>query len=287
MIHLKKTLATCLGLGLMAVSFASHADCQDDERLYRLADFAAQKEAGEEVEPLVMTPQTFLRLSENARQVIGNDLLLLDQECAPMQVLNGQPPARVEMPFPQLWSAYYDAVLRGDEVSMRILAEGFVAAPMDTQSFLSLLDKVSVDEDMTRRLAAPLGMRPWNTASSDRCDEEYLFLQYADFFARMGGRVVPNEGAQSWYVIDPWGNAYAPEIETVSPLNRYGNGCDDVFKPRQIAAANAGALVFGMRRTPGFAVTRQDRQNEWNDRFEEWLEAGGRTEDVPQQSLFD
>lgn len=271
--------AGVISLFSLPVSAFAQGACQDDERLYSFADYLDERQAGTP-EPLQLTVATFLNLTPRARDVIGDNLRLLDSECRPMQVSQGEPPFRIEMPFSTLYMGFYDAVLRGDERTQQILLNSFRAEPVDPMEFISYFTVIdSGNEELMERLARSAGINI-HTAS---CNDETKYLQFADLYVRFGGNVYGEHG-KAWFV-----SGNKPEVTSVDAnLTQHysglaGRNCE-VSKDTVLALAEAaGAISYDIGN--GFASNWHSYENYYTERHSLWLEQGA--PDAVPASLFD
>ncbi|UYO73996.1 hypothetical protein M0220_14105 [Halomonas qinghailakensis] len=276
-----KTLfaAGAISLFSLPTSAFAQAACQDDERLYSFADYIEERQAGTS-EPLQLTVATFLNLTPRAREVIGDNLRLLDSECRPMQVSQGEPPFRIEMPFSTLYMGFYDAVLRGDERTQQILLNSFRAEPVDPMEFISYFTVIdSGNEELMERLARSAGINI-HTAS---CNDETKYLHFADLYVRFGGNVYGEHG-KAWFV-----SGKQPEVTSVGDnfTQRFssltGRNCR-VSKNTVLSTAEAaGAITFNI----GNSITDhwQYKSSAYTEPYQKWLEQGA--PDAVPASLFD
>lgn len=282
--RLKTLLATAIAAAALPLAASAQASCQDDERLYAMGDFLEEQRNGT-AEPLRLTAETYLNLTPRAREIIGDNLRLLDASCTAMQVVDGEPPVRVEMPFPVLYNAFEDAVLRGDERTSGILLRSFRAEPMDSAGFLGLFTLVSEDQARVNQLASAAGIAAHpgvSSAQNAHCDS---YLHHADLFVRFGGQVKGYKG-RAWYA-----SGSNPEITSVeddltrsfAPID--GRNCRISKSTVLATATSAGAIAIDMGNRTGWtwafsggSMVRTAYQN--------WLEAGA-PDDARPQSLFD
>ncbi|MDX5977607.1 hypothetical protein J4377_16760 [Halomonas sp. XH26] len=276
-----KALFTAGVISLFSLPTSAFAQvaCQDDERLYSFADYIDERQAGTS-EPLQLTVATFLNLTPRARDVIGDNLRLLDSECRPMQVSQGEPPFRIEMPFSTLYMGFYDAVLRGDERTQQILLNSFRAEPVDPMEFISYFTVIdSGNEELMERLARSAGINI-HTAS---CNDATKYLHFADLFVRFGGSVYGEHG-KAWFV-----SGKDPEVTSVDEnlTQQYsslvGSNCE-VSKNTVLALAEAaGAITYDIGNK--FNSTWHSYENYYTERHSLWLEQGA--PDAVPTSLFD
>jgi|GEM_PF-3985502 len=280
--RMKKLLATAITMAALPLAAQAQAACQDDERLYAMADFAEAQHNGA-AEPLRLTADTYLHLTPKAREVIGDNLSLLDADCNAMQVMDGEPPIKIEMPFPVLYNAFEDAVLRGDERTSGIVLRGFRAQPMDSASFLGLFTLVSKDPTLVQNLSSGAGISP-HASIGRKCSEPVSYLYFADFFVRFGGQVEGNNG-KAWFTSGSQTEVTSVEDNLTHSFPRLGNDCHVSKESVLSSAESAGSIAIDM----GNSRTDQWGHNGGtmvNEAYAGWVEAGA-PDDAQPQSLFD
>lgn len=280
--RMKKLLATAITMAVLPVAAQAQAACQDDERLYAMADFADAQRNGS-AEPLRLTADTYLHLTPKAREVIGDNLRLLDADCSAMQVLDGEPPVKLQIPFPTLYNAFEDAVLRGDQRTTDILLSGFRASPMDSASFLGLFTLVSQDQALVQNLANGAGISP-HTGIGRKCEEPIPYLHFADLFVRFGGRVEGNNG-KAWFASGSNTEVTSVEDELTHSFPRLGNDCYVSKEAVLIAAESAGGIAIDMG-NKGAMYWGYQGGDMVKEAYASWLEAGA-PDDARPQSLFE
>jgi len=285
--RLKTLLATAIAAATLPLAASAQASCQDDERLYAMGDFLEEQRNGT-AEPLRLTAETYLNLTPRAREIIGDNLRLLDASCNAMQVVDGEPPVRVEMPFPLLYNAFEDSVLRGDERTSGILLRSFRAEPMDSAGFLGLFTLVSEDQALVERLASAAGIAPHKGAdrtNNARCEDRPSYLHHADLFVRFGGQVEGYEG-KAWYASGSQSELTSVEDNLTQAFSAIeGRNCK-VGKSAILATASAaGAIAIDMGNAEVMYWTYSGG-NMVKEAYNNWLEAGA-PDDARPQSLFD
>lgn len=282
--RMKKLLATAITMAALPFAAQAQASCQDDERLYAMADFSEAQRNGT-AEPLMLTADTYLHLTPKAREVIGNNMRLLDGDCNAMQMLEGEPPVKIEMPFPVLYNAFEDAVLRGDNRTSGILVRSFRAQPMDSASFLGLFTLVSKDPALVQNLSSGAGISP-HTSIGSRCEEPVSYLHFADFFVRFGGQVEGNNG-KAWFTSGSKTEVTSVEDNLTHSFPRLSDQCYVAKESILTVAESAGSIVIDMGNHNlldhwGHSSTKGKFIEVYND----WVESGA-PDDAQPQSLFD
>lgn len=282
--RIKNLLAVATTLAIFPFAAQAQEACEADERLYAMNDFAEAQRAGN-ADPLRLTTDTYLHLTPKAREVIGDNLLLLDANCKPMQLMDGEPALKVEAPFAVLYRALEDAVLRGDERTARIVVNTFKAQSVDPVAYASFIAAPSQDPELLQRLANAAGITP-HQAIGSKCEEDSTYILYADIFSRLGGEVEGHEH-QAWFAIGS-----EPEVTSVQDpeyTQKYSSlpGNCHISKRSIVSLATAaGAVTVDLGNHWADYWGKGDHRSNTIEAYNEWVEAGA-PEDVKPKSLFD
>lgn len=278
-----KILPVSVSMVMLLTAGQALAQCQDDERMYSIGNFLEAQRSGD-APPLQLTAETYLQLTPTAREAIGDNLNIFDANCKPMQVFQGEPPARVELPFPLIYNAFYDAVLRGDTQTQGVVLRSFRAAPVDAMEFLSLFSPIPVDVNVARQLAGAANIQishskhgAMQDVNCESTDPQYI--TYVDIFNRLGGRVKGRNG-NAWFTVSTR-EAASVDYQTVSQMGTAG-GCWQGIADLNSRIRGAGGLVINTEWGWSPSSTETSRIIET---YEEWVKDGS-PDSVP-QSLFD
>lgn len=263
----KLAMAICAVLAMPAMASAA---CEDDPRMHSFATFLADAKQGP-VEPMALTPETFLNLTPAVREVLGDNIVVLDQQCGHVQVFSGQVPARLSVPFPVLYSAFYDAVLRGDTVTQRVVLEGFKAEPMEPLKVMNLVQRASSDAEVMAKLSSALGIglhTGRGVNGSGTCGKGTAkappAISLLDIYVRFGGMASTND---AWVAISNDSNSQMTDVETGSILEGISPKSCEVLDPIAVLSSLRTAGIIAIQGSSYDAHKfREERQK--------WLESG-------------
>lgn len=271
----------CLSLTTQAV-----ASCNDDPRLYSIGSFLEEQGQGSAA-PLELTAETYLQLTPTAREAIGDNLVLFDVNCKPMQVFKGEPAMRVELPFPLIYNAFYDSVLRGDTVTQGVILRSFKAAPVDAMEFMSLMSAISIEPALANRLAqaANLSVSVAVNRNGNRCDDGD-YLTFADLFNRFGGSVYGRNG-KAWFAVSGarFISSVDYDVTMAIPVNDCYQSHNDIVS--RITEADALAWLIS-RNNSGSQhnyTSNNTNRSHIQAKYAQWVEDG--SPDTGPTSLFD
>jgi hypothetical protein len=236
------------------VSFAQ-GSCEDDPRMARISDFVTAKMEGD-VEPMQLTSETFFNLTPVVRDALGEDILLLDDDCETHQVLNGVPATRLEVPFAEFYNGFYDAVARNDSKSTEIILTSFRPAPLDLMALMPLFTSISAPSKIEEKMMKILSVTGLSTndipASNCKVEEEQHYLTLAEIFVASGGRVVngndpaviavPGLSSKQFYIFPGAVPVSAPNSGVVDKTSCQA-GSADVAR----LLTEAGAMVYNSK----------------------------------------
>lgn len=195
-INTKSLIAAVLISSASSTAYAQ-SSCEDDPRMYRIADFVAQKAQGQ-VEPMEMTSETFFNLTSIVRTALGDDILVLDADCKGAQVLQGAPAFSVEVPFASYYNSIHDAVVRDDAKAIEMILTSFRPEPVDLEYFITMLAAINTPSIVRSKIAASIGVAEYDqnslTDDNTNCNDPVKFLTYADVFTAGGGVIDNRKG---------------------------------------------------------------------------------------------
>ena len=152
-----------LSLALTALFFSSATPaaelCKDDPRMYLLGTIIEKIRAGEEVKPLKLTASSYLALTPNAREALGNRIVVLDTECRPVQTVDGLPATRIAIPFEVHMDALRDALAQGDVDRARAVSRYFKSEAKTIDQALPLTRAVFTGTKLENETLQALGVR--------------------------------------------------------------------------------------------------------------------------------
>jgi hypothetical protein len=191
---ISKFAFAALGTMLSALSVSAASACEDDARLYSIGSFIQETQTGNP-EPLKLTSRTFLNLTPKTREALGDRIVVFDKECRPMEVFKGELPVRVEAPFQLLYNAFFDSVLRGDQVTQQVILGGFIAEPLRSVELLGMITPATENQTISEQLATAANIaihvsnRPAHSCVyGEKGSGSFSAVMLLDVFARFGGK---------------------------------------------------------------------------------------------------
>jgi hypothetical protein len=263
-----KLIVTVISAAVPTIAFAD-SHCEDDPRLSSINSYIEEMNTSG-VEPIALTPISFLELTPGVRSALGDNLVVMDETCNTFEVFNGQPPAPLEAPFNMLYSTYLEAIYREDEQTIAIIESSFKAASIDPIKMIGLLSPVNVDPEFSSKISDLTGI-----AGSLVCrDTEERYITGLDIFAHLGGTVKGQ-----------YGNArFAIAHEIIHPMDTGGNihfelkdNCEPYLSALQSGIAKAGgdALIYTTSSNSAHLGWNDTNMEVHRSSHLEWIEAGG------------
>lgn len=186
---------TVLGMA----SFTTQASvCKDDPRMFTIKTVIDQIDAGESVDPMKLTPQTFLELTDNVRAKLGDNIRVYNEDCVPMQVFEGKIAKPISVPYPILEDSLHRAGLRGDMETINVIFQQFRPEPEEPHSLVYMTRPLTWSPDAVSAIykAGIVEKRPIGTEDKrhfEVCSKIESEVTQADLFSALGGRATKEE----------------------------------------------------------------------------------------------
>jgi hypothetical protein len=175
----------------------AQTECKNDARLYAIGHVIAQIKAGETIKPLQMNASTFMNLTPNVRNALGDNITVFNDQCIPVQIYEQKLASKVSVPFEELLLAVEWAFIRNDIKTVTALLSQFRATPKTTSELMSLTGPITWS-DKTQDAAFKFG---WLRAAStiytrsytekpveeSKCHELRAIPTLIELFAKLGG----------------------------------------------------------------------------------------------------
>lgn len=133
-----------------------HADgCKyvDDPRLKNIGKFLKDVKKQSNIDPLLLTPKTYISFSKDYVDYIGkNNIALLTKDCSAVPLVLGGIPVKVLMPFVDLWNTVIQAAEAGDEDKLKFIKKNFKAEPVDRKRIVEMVTVVKIYEKSVHKL---------------------------------------------------------------------------------------------------------------------------------------
>lgn len=212
---MKKKILMLTAAAVLPFAAANANACEDDKRLYDLRPFVADIEAGKDVEDLMLTGHTYLSLNPDLRETIGDNIKVYDADCQAHAVVNGVPVTKVQAPFPEIMNAYKNAVYSGEAAQIKLIAEGFKAAPLPDAILFSLAHPMTESRETIAKLGQPLGVSLHAEAPKLKDGGKQTKATLLDFFVRFDG--VSSDAGTYIYDGKNWATGLPTNIRIFKP----------------------------------------------------------------------
>ena len=214
----KTLLLTATALTLGATSLTANANvCKDDPRMYTIKTVLNKMEAGETVDPLKLTPQTFLELTDNVRKKLGDNIRVYNESCVPVQVFEGQIAKPIAMPYSTLEDSLHRAALRGDDKMVNLIFQQFRPTPVEDKELIGYVRPLTWTQDAIETLYRTglmerVAVGTDYTHNTEYCANIESQVSQIALFANLGGKLnKPSDiisGNNNWFM-DKSGAAFS------------------------------------------------------------------------------
>lgn len=195
---MKKLLLLAI-LAIMSMpSFAKI--CKDDPRLFMIKSTIDKLDNGEEIKPVKVTAETFLRMPPLVRNKLGDNVRVYNKSCIPNQIYQGSLAKSIELPFYTIENALHYALLRDDKAMAELIVSQFQAEPMTTDKALSLVSilpwsQAAIDNLYKYNFMKKLPQENKGRTGSPQvkvCSKHIAKVSQIDLYSLISGRVSDN-----------------------------------------------------------------------------------------------
>lgn len=250
-------LITSVSLMLCSNHVLAQQVCQDDPRLYTIKKVISDVKEGKEISPLQITPSTYLAMSEKVVDTLNDNFTILDSNCVPVQVVDGEPAKKVEVAYETLNTALQHAAIRKDKEGVMKLFRLFKAKPKASKSIISLLGPLDWPQSAIEwsRAEGIISTYPQYGASNiekyrtkAQCYKLAAYNTHIEVFSRFSGVVSDREtiishnakeNSNGLYFADTNGAYYNTEALIGNPPEGNGLSCRMMSYPAILSALSA------------------------------------------------
>lgn len=252
---LKKSLFAVAALTLGATSLTANANvCKDDPRMFTIKTVLDKMDAGEAVDPLKLTPQTFLELTDNVREKLGDNIRVYNESCVPVQVFEGQIAKPIVMPYSTLEDSLHRAALRGDDKMVNLIFQQFRPTPVEDKELIGYVRPLTWTQDAIETLYRTglmerVAVGTSNSHNTAFCSTIESPVSQLSLFASLGGKlnapadlIVGSKHGDNWFM-DTSGAAFSatPSVTFIKTTSDDPKSCAPISVPRLLNSfAKAG-----------------------------------------------
>lgn len=252
---LKKSLFAVAALTLGATSLTANANvCKDDPRMFTIKTVLDKMDAGEAVDPLKLTPQTFLELTDNVREKLGDNIRVYNESCVPVQVFEGQIAKPIAMPYSTLEDSLHRAALRSDDKMVNLIFQQFRPMPVEDKELIGYVRPLTWTQDAIETLYRTGLMDRVAVGSANEhniafCSTIESPVSQLALFAALGGKlntpadlIVGSKYGDYWFM-DASGASfsYSPNVDVIKATSDDSKECHPISIPRLLNSfAKAG-----------------------------------------------
>lgn len=252
---LKRTLLTAATL-LIGTTTAFANVCKDDPRMFTIKTVLDKVEAGEAVEPMKLTPQTFLELTDNVRAALGDNIRVYNESCVPVQVFEGKIAKPILIPYPLLEDSLHRAALRGDDNMISLIFQQFRPEPVLPEEAVSYTRALTWSPDAIESLyrtglAERVAVGTNNEHSTKYCATIEAPVSQLALFVNLGGRLkapsdlIAGSKYADWFFMTPSGTAMAFYDKAYAKrLSENVDNCYPMSIPRIINSLTAAGFIM-------------------------------------------
>jgi hypothetical protein len=193
---MKRLIKISLLVLISSISNISYSnECKDDPRLHAIGSVIEQinNSNGLKIKPIKMTGNTFFNLTSEARGALRDNILVMDSKCSPYEIYNGRSPIKISVPYQDLSTAIYWALLRNDIETAVQIASSFKADDMSVDNLISLTTELNWSPKAIERAVKAGILVDKNQIGFDSkfCPGQIAKKTNIELFAKLNGKAIP------------------------------------------------------------------------------------------------
>ncbi|MFW5983145.1 MAG: hypothetical protein ACOCQ4_01495 [bacterium] len=134
---------------LFVFAGSAYAECRDDERMATIMEVLKQIANDEEIEPLTITPRTYLNTNKAVIERLGDNIVFCPDETP---VIGGEPLSKVEADFNVLFRNIVDAVRSKDTERLEMIVGFFEPQEESLKNAISFNSSFGLSESLVKEI---------------------------------------------------------------------------------------------------------------------------------------
>ena len=233
---------------------------EDDPRIENFVPVLQELRAGNAIEPIQMTFETYLSLSLKIRNILGDNIYFSLPDCSKSYLIEGELLDVFEVPMITMWSTITDALRTSDVEKLQFMKKNIRPAPVTAAEIISYIQDVEISPEQRTMLGENLfktSIRnaPYENENKDE-DEDNDRWSFLDIYIVLGGKLVPSDIGKSIYLV-PIYSAYTVCLDD-------GQGNDQIPRYSQ---KKIYSTLFQLGLKPEVIRINIAEQTEWYKKF--------------------
>lgn len=172
---------------------------EDDPRIDNFVPVLREIRAGNTIEPIQLTLETYMSLSLKIRNMLGDNIYFSLPDCSKSYLFEGELLDVMEVPMITMWSTIADALRTSDVEKLQFMKKNIRPAPATAAELVSYIQDVVFSSEQRAMLEDNFFTDIRNAPYyRDRDNDLWSFL---DIYLALGGKLIPADVGKSIYVV--------------------------------------------------------------------------------------
>src|SRR5690554_3486144 len=180
---------------------------EDDPRYARIVPVLKAIQAGEPIEPLQTSLETYMTLNNKVRTLLGDNIYISSPDCSEQPLFDGELTGKINVPFNDIWRSINDSLRSNNQEALLFVVNNTRATPESTLGIVSMAQPVHLDDEQLRKLFSVI-------APHKAKEKELKKVTLLEIFLAFSGKIKEEEkGTKVFLGADPYGGLHEIHIE--------------------------------------------------------------------------
>jgi hypothetical protein len=237
-----------------------------------------------------MTAETYLSLNSNTRSQLGDNIALLNENCVPIPVFNGEPPKKMTAAFETLATVLHHAAIREDTKEFSRVLRIFNAEQKTPNEIMALIQTQQWSKPAINwaRKEGYLSVMPRsNPTTSDKeakklqCHKLVADNSQVELYALLNGRVTQNE------IVTSYTNGVRDTVITFASTSNIYVHTDHISHPETGASCSGinKQTLLGSLSATGMNLISNGSGSDNYSKMKSWLDKNFPTNEQSQKTF--
>ena len=181
-----------------AVPINEPACGEDDPRVENFVPVLQEIRAGNKIEPIQLTLETYMSLSLKIRNMLGDNIYFSLPDCSKSYLFEGELLDVVEVPMSTMWLTITDALRTSDVEKLQFMKKNIRPAPMTAAELISYIQDVEISHEQRSMLEENLFIT--SIRNAPYLDEDNDWWSFLDIYIVLGGKLISGDIGKTVYI---------------------------------------------------------------------------------------
>ena len=232
---------------------------EDDPRVENFVPVLQEIRAGNKIEPIQLTLETYMSLSLKIRNMLDDNIYFSLPDCSKSYLFEGELLDVIEVPMITMWSTITDALRTSDVEKLQFMKKNIRPAPATAAELISYIQNVGFSPEQRTMLEENLFITSIRNAPYR--DEDNDWWSFLDIYIVLGGKLIPSEMNKTIYVVDGKPGGY-PGLGGVYLDDGQGNDQTPGYYVQKIYRT-----LFQLGLKPEVLTSHKINKTQWHKKF--------------------